>query len=147
MKYKFVNTLALTLGVIVCCLATSSCSRSDPKYYWVMNGPCPDSGVRIWYPAELANHKDCDEETNVSQALALTIVLNIIQDTDRHKIHYHIREEGRGFVLTEYLADPQSKMGERRLGRDEVVHYHGVYVDLDTAKQLIAVVKAHQHGA
>jgi len=111
-----------------------------------MSEPCPDSGVRIWYPAELPEHKDC-EETNVSRALAEAIVLNIIQDVVHNKIHYHIRQDDRGFVFTEYLADPQSKTGERPLGRDETIHYHGVYVDLATAKELIVAVKARQHGA
>jgi hypothetical protein len=140
--------IARMLGIVVCCVAFVSCShRTEPKYYWVMSGPCPDSCVRIWYPAELPDHKDC-EETNVSPAWALAIVLNIIQDVEHQKIHYHIREsDDRGFVLTEYLADPQSKTGERPLGKDEVIHYHGVYVDLNTAKELITAVKARQHGA
>jgi hypothetical protein len=146
MKHTVITQL-VWFSAIVLCAAAISCSRSDPKYYWVMSEPCPDSGVRIWYPAELADHKDCGEERNVSRALALAIVLNIIQDVDHHKIHYHIRKEDRGFVLTEYLADPKSRTGERPLGRDEPVHYHGVYVDLDTPVRLIGAVKAHQHGA
>jgi hypothetical protein len=147
MKHTLTKALVWILG-IVSCIAVVSCSRSpEPKYYWVMSGSCPDSGVRIWYPAELPDHKDC-EETNVSPALALAIVLNMTQDVNQHKIHFHIRQDdNRGLVLTEYLADPQSKSGEHRLGRDEIIHYHGVYVDLSAAKELIVAVKAHQHGA
>ncbi len=93
MKHTLIRTLAFVLGFTVC-LLTSSCSGSEPKYYWVMGEPCPDSGVRIWFPAELPDHKDWDS-AKVSRALALAIVLNIIQNVDHHKIHYHIRQEDR----------------------------------------------------
>ena len=110
-----------------------------------MDKPCPTNCVPVWFPGDNADHKLC-EITNASPALALASVLTIIQEVNEHKIHYHVRYED-GVLLTEYLADPKSKTGERRLGRDEVIHLHGVYVDLETAKELITTVKSHQHGA
>jgi hypothetical protein len=147
MKRTFIMVSGWVLGILVCCVAIISCSHStEQKYYWVMDGPCPDSDVRIWICSELPDHKNC-EETNVSPALALASVLSLINDVNKQKIHYHGRTEDRGIVFTEYLADPKSKAGERRLGRDETIHFHGFYVDSDTAQELIHAVKAHQHGA
>ena len=147
MKQILIIVPARMLGLVVLFLAITSCShRAEPQYCWVMSGPYPDSNVRVWISSELAEHKTC-EETNVSPALALAYILNMIADVKKHKIHYHARAEDRGIVFTEYLADPKSRSGERRLGRDETFHYHGLYVDLDTAKELIFAVKANQHGA
>ncbi len=137
--------LAVILGFAIC--SVPSCSQNRQKYYWVMDGPCPESDVRFWLPAELADHKDCEKE-KVTPALALAIVINMTEDVDRHRVHYHIRhDEDRGFVLTEYLKDEGNKAGERPLGREEVIHYHGIYVGLKAATNLIAAVKGHQHGA
>jgi hypothetical protein len=139
--------IAAIAGVMCAMIGLSCARRTQPSHQWVMDGPCPDSGLRVWYPAAFPEHKFC-EDTNISPAFALAIILNITRTVDAHKIHYHIRQDDNyGLVLTEYLMDSQAKAGERPADRDHTIHYHGVYVDLDTAKELIAAVQAHQHGA
>jgi hypothetical protein len=106
------------------CLVLPACSEQQTDYYWVMAEKCPDSGVRIWFPADLPEHKDCDHKP-VSCAFALAIVFNIINDIDQHRVHYHMRSEDRGFVLAEFVADPNNSADERAFGSREKVHYHG----------------------
>lgn len=135
------------IGFMLFCLVVLSCTRGGDKtaYYWVMGGPCPEDAVPIWFPAVLADHKDC-EETKATPAVALMDVYEILNDVNENKVHYHIRQDDRGLVLTEFVIVPGTKEGERPWGRDEVVHYHGVCVDPETARQLVRAVKAHQHG-
>jgi hypothetical protein len=136
--------LFVTILAITAFLTTCDSSTPREKYYWMMNKPVPESGVRIWIPEEGEHEKTCDKQ-KVGEALALAIVLNIIQDVKNDEIHYHLRSEDRGLVLDEYLWDEKSSTGERRLGRDEIIHYHGVYVDLETAKELIYAVNSQPH--
>lgn len=112
-----------------------------------MNGPVPASAVRFWvsYPGE--HEKTCDQK-KWTPAFALATVYTTINEVNAHEIHYHLTEDDeRGFVLREYLRDERAKAGERPLGQDEPIHFHGLYVDLEPAKELILAVKSHQHGA
>jgi hypothetical protein len=137
---KFIASLLLILcvspGEVLAAMPTEKC-------YWVMEHGTPDWGVRIWYPAELQDHKDCEKYT---EALALADVINITLAIQRRERRFRMRKEDDGFLLIEYLSDPKSDGGERRLGRDEIIHYHGVYVDLETTKELIRAIANQPMG-
>jgi len=137
----------LLLTIILACFISCEQSPSHKEnFYWMMNESCPDDGVRFWISEVGAHEKTCDP-SKWSRALALATIFTVINDVNEHKIHYHMREEDRGFVLREYLSDEKSPTGERPLGRSDTYHFHGCYVDLKTAKKLIQAVKFHQHGA
>jgi hypothetical protein len=139
---KVLSAIVFIATIVLACQSTSR----EEKRYWMMSEPVPESGVRVWIPESGQHDKDCDQE-KTTPALALATIYNIVNDVNEHKIHYHIRnEDNGGLILSEYLSDEDGK-GERRLGSKEAIHYHGVYVNLEAAKQLLTAVKSHQHGA
>ena len=139
--------LLMTLLLITCTLACGPRSAPKESYYWMMSEPTPEGAITIWISHPGEHEKTCDQE-KWTPALALATVYTVIQDVNAHKIHYHVRDdEQKGLIFQEYLRDETARIGERRLGRDEAVHFHGLYIDLETAKELIAAVKSHQHGA
>lgn len=138
-----VSRLAVLL--LFCALAGGESWAAMPteQCYWVMEHGTPDWGVPIWYPADLKDHKYCEKYT---EALALAEVITITLAIQQRERRFRMRKEDDGFLLVEYLSDPKSDRGERRLGRDETIHYHGVYVDLETTKALIIAVKNQPMG-
>jgi hypothetical protein len=132
------------LGVWVGACVVSAAMPTE-KCYWVMERGVPDWGVRIWYSAELPNHKNC-EVKRYTEAKALADVLTMILSIEHRERRFRMQKEDEGFLLIEYLRDPKSPKGERRRGRDEVIHYHGVYVDLETTKRLMNAVANQPMG-
>jgi hypothetical protein len=135
---------ALTLAL----LRLSGCSAHDaiprePRY-WMMEGPIPDNCVGIWL-SESGNHASACGVEKVSPAAAFLRVAVIAQEVDKHEIHYHIRSTDAGLFLIEFVTE-DSDEGEVRRSSKEPIHYHGIYVPLNSAEKLVSAFKSHQHG-
>ncbi|MGO9311547.1 MAG: hypothetical protein ACLQDI_02305, partial [Syntrophobacteraceae bacterium] len=126
-NHKKINGLLLL--AIVCTISLYAWlhftkAGETASYYWMMTDSPPDDSVRVWIPIHGEHEKTCRQDEKMSRAMALATVLTLEYEIAR----YSIKSTNRGLELNNDI-DPGP------------VHYHGVYVDLDTAKRLIESVK------
>lgn len=113
-------------------------------HFWMMNVPAPKGSIRFWLPAELKNHADCvqDFPGGFSRAGAYMEVVLLLQDG-----HFHVArdDEYGGFRLDEFLDNREGK-GEFWAGRLGPLHYHGIWLDEESSRAVLARLAPQRHS-
>jgi hypothetical protein len=96
--------------------------------------------IVFWLPTSGNHAQGCDPE-RLSRAEAYMAVVLLVQ-----KGHFHvvIDKESGGFRLDEFLDNRDGK-GEFWAGRLGPVHYHGIWLDEETARNFLARLAPQQH--
>jgi hypothetical protein len=114
-------------------------------HFWMMNVPAPRVSIRFWLPAELGNHAECIQEfpNLFSRAEAYMEAVLLVQEG-----HFHVVRDSEygGFRLDEFLDNRDGK-GEFWAGRLRPIHYHGIWMDEETARNFLKKLAPQQHSA
>ena len=112
-------------------------------HFWMMNLPAPKGSIRFWLP-ESGDHAYCVQEfpDRFSRAEAYMAAVLLLQ-----KGHFHVVKDNEygGFRLDEFLDDRDAK-GEFWAGRVGPVHYHGIWMDNETARTFLKNLAFQQHS-
>lgn len=116
--------IVLVLLVIVGVIWFLRKTDNSGDYYWMMKEAPPDNCVRVWIPVHGVHEKSCDLEPDgkMTPAMALATILTLQYKPTR----YDIKTTNKGIEVKDDLGSVQGP-----------VHYHGVYVDLETARRLL----------
>lgn len=149
LEYLMIKRTVLVLSWLILPFLLMNCDGTGSKEpqkenlsIWVMpDEASPDYDVKFWL-SQKGDHASCDSKP-YTKALALAEFLFRKNEVDDHERHDHlVRHPNGGYAVLEYNVLEDEEVPLYKFSR---MHYHGIYVDVESAAEMMSTLTRHQH--